>query len=597
MPRRIQEATAVIFRKDTNLFVAALVVLGGLQLWAFGQCVLYRGYPWKVAFFEPFLDAAVLYLPSFLLPRKIRGTVSVTVFFIFTCFLLANTWYERNFGDFMPGNIIGTTDILNSFVINSTRNSLKWWDCLIAAPFFIILAIYLRYRKDMVTDHYSVKSRILTVICVVVIFGARFGLAARRSHNWSPYALTYKDIIYEDITSLTHPTCRIQTVQYWGIPMFFMRTLYECVPRTYTLSPEELQEINELLSSSGPLPQDTVMEELSNNKGKNLILIIVESLHSSVLTLPVEENICPTLHALASDSGSITALNVIPNAGLGRSADGQLIYNTGLLPLEGDVFITDYATADYPSLAKALRGYTAVEAIGERKEVWNHHLTTLSYGYTRLYENLAGNCDGMNEDAEIFNAATDIISGLPQPFFIEITSLSMHEPFDKPKVSPTLDNDSEFINRLDSRDRYYLEAVKHFDTALGEFIQWLRNNGLADKSVIVLAGDHEAAKNALSPLLSHPTVPLIIYNAGYKLNHPQPINQIDVFPTILDVMGINSMEIKVDGETVPYRGLGRSIFAPALTYSTYMSDDWLHHRQEICDKIIRSRYFSTTSHP
>ena len=68
--------------------------------------------------------------------------------------------------------------------------------------------------------------------------------------------------------------------------------------------------------------------------------------------MPQIGEIAPNLTEMLADSLTVSALNVEVQAGPGRSADGQFIINTGMLPLQSEALVAKYAHAVYPSVAK-----------------------------------------------------------------------------------------------------------------------------------------------------------------------------------------------------------------------------------------------------
>lgn len=89
---------------------------------------------------------------------------------------------------------------------------------------------------------------------------------------------------------------------------------------------------------------------------KTLIVIFCESLESWVINKKVEgQVITPNLNASIADAHTLYAPNVLTQVKGGRSIDGQLLVNTGLLPLMNGCYAMQYPGTTYPSLAKALK--------------------------------------------------------------------------------------------------------------------------------------------------------------------------------------------------------------------------------------------------
>ena len=327
------------------------------------------------------------------------------------------------------------------------------------------------------------------------------------------------------------------------------------MPRKF--SEAELRELADFWDTprpAGPL-NDSIAAILDSNRGRNLIMIIVESWNSAIFSMPGADAVCPCTDSLRNDPATLFFGDITAMTGHGRSSDGQFIINTGLLPLRDEALVTRYADADYPSLAKRL-GHHAVEVISENRSLWNHFATTRSYGYSGLYDDKVPKGTPIAiQDSTMFAAAMDVASTLPTPFMLEITTIGMHQPYTRPtgvSISPD--------NVYDSRDRHYLEAVHAFDRSLRDFIGSLHASGLYDNSVIVIVADHEEGPPMLSEHFDGLSTPMMILNSSLNRDAlpsditSRPAYQMDIFPTVLDIMGHT--------DTTAYRGMGNSLIRP-----------------------------------
>lgn len=137
--------------------------------------------------------------------------------------------------------------------------------------------------------------------------------------------------------------------------------------------------------------------------------------------------------------------------------------------------------------------------------------------------------------------------------------------------------------------------ANYFDTQLGLFLDHLKRSGVYDESVIVIASDHNMRLSGDEESGKSPIV-FIALNAGITKMIDYPVGQIDVFPTILDLMGV---------EDCSWRGLGISMFN-SENRSAVDVNGVLHGKStpeidqrkkdawDISDMIIRSNYFDVT---
>lgn len=343
-------------------------------------------------------------------------------------------------------------------------------------------------------------------------------------------------------------------------------------PRKITLHREQRKAIESYLASM-PIPNADNAGIFAANRDKNLIFIVVESLNSWVVGHQCgDRSITPVLDSLINAPGTISCLRVSPQTLIGNSADGQLIYNTGLLPINHGVAAMTYGQNTYPALAKALNIRRAEEFIVEGGAVWDHHITNVSYGYDRLNDEIA--VEDLSMDRGVLVTALDSIATMPRPFLTEITTMSMHHPFEDPDV-PALPE----VEALDEEPlrKGYLNAVAEFDNALGCFIRSLKAKGLFDNSVIILASDHDHFTSE-AEMDNDTRLPIVFMalNTGLSRRIEYATGQVDVFPTVLEIMN------RRDG----WQGLGVSMLDTVRPTPGRVEEAF-----KVSDLIIRSDYF------
>lgn len=187
----------------------------------------------------------------------------------------------------------------------------------------------------------------------------------------------------------------------------------------------------------------------------------------------------------------------------------------------------------------------------------------------------AGLCrEGNGDDNAVFTFALNTIKNIPQPFYAEITTLSMHFPFADTGV-PEFRNG---VTDIDIEQRYYL-SLKYFDSELNRFLDGLKRLGLYDNSVIVIASDHDVDykdnANRKKPIC------FMALNTGVTKRVTTRTWQSDVFPTVLDIMGVDTGG--------GYRGLGRSLLSDSIPER---DDAYWAPVRTMSDRIIRSDFFN-----
>lgn len=129
--------------------------------------------------------------------------------------------------------------------------------------------------------------------------------------------------------------------------------------------------------------------------------------------------------------------------------------------------------------------------------------------------------------------------------YLQFVTYSSHHPFVIPEELHRIRLRQEMPRRL----RDYLTAVNYVDHALGEFIAALRRNPRLSDAMIVITGDHEGLASERPALVSSAAgrglvsegrfTPLIVVNAPAAMRCTDTVGQIDIYPTLLDLLGLD----------------------------------------------------------
>ncbi len=122
----------------------------------------------------------------------------------------------------------------------------------------------------------------------------------------------------------------------------------------------------------------------------------------------------------------------------------------------------------------------------------------------------------------------------PQPFFSAIFTLSSHHPYKIPK---------KYINKFPKGNLPLHETVGYTDFSLKEFFKTAKKMPWFNNTIFVFTADHSAQSNSpkYNTTLGRFAIPIFIYDPlgelkGTDTNYFQ---QIDIYPTILSLLGIN----------------------------------------------------------
>ena len=498
----------------------------------FGMLGLVYTSPMAIA--ESLIWGGFFMLPFIFLPSRLRW-IQLIILLILVIFNTANCFYFRNFVSFIPLTALTLSEGVNKFTIDAVTDSFLITDLIIWFAWLVQLFMFIILRKPIYKNRFGWK--ITASLTITVVISVAF-LQKIRYKDFIESTHQFDDEIrnYKSFTALVDPFTDFMRNGYFEMYILYFFDLFEKIP---PLDKHEIYEITKLTSptQTTDYQQITSLHHFKASDdiklpNKNLIFIIVESLNSSALGLIYDgKRFTPTLDSLKASPNVLTFDGMRSQALLGNSSDGQFIYNTGLYPLEYEITVTRNSTGPFPSLCRELMGYDCWEFMGENKQIWRHDKTSKAYGYNGIIDRLSDH-EECNEDETILMSSLNYLKNLKRPFFALITTLSMHSPYDYPKnpIGWNLSNEAYS----------YLSKTHAFDQGLKSFLDGLKQEGLYDDTIIVMASDHQAPSHALrEPAISDGRIILMIINSGLPGGiDSRTVGQIDVYPTILDVMGM-----------------------------------------------------------
>lgn len=189
--------------------------------------------------------------------------------------------------------------------------------------------------------------------------------------------------------------------------------------------------------------------------------------------------------------------------------------------------------------------------------------------------------------------------------FMQFVTYSGHAPF----VLPQHLQEISFSDSIPAKAADYMKTARYTDKALGQFVDFLKSRPEYKETLIVITGDHEGLafyRNELcqAPAMQgvvsdKPYTPLIILNSPVGMRYEDVMGQIDIYPTLLQLLGL---------ERYPWKGMGQSILSPTkrgLAVGSHMNVEGdasdsltLHHLQQahdIADLMLRFDYLKEKS--
>ncbi len=521
------------------------------------------------------LDTTIFFLLFWLLTfRKILPALALTFSFTLV-WSFCNIFYARFFDQYLSWSAIGQAgNMTDATVTSSMLEGFRLIDIYYPIVIFIFCWIYRRCRN------HDVKSRSLRTVVAIWLFSLVAGLLVHSTYCFHP-TMTFT---YQLNKTIFTPPLYDSMWPNWT--MFHKGTFRKMIleqllfSSKLELTEEQEQEIERAYTDYS---QRTTGRTASDSI-RNIVFILVESYLASPTDLVVDgQEITPNLNRLKHDSTTYYNGHVRPNVSIGRSSDGQFIYMSGLLPLNSEITVSKAKNDTIIGLPEQMKtlfpDLHSFTIIPSNPTLWEQQPMSAAYGFDRLYSaqdyQRDNHVDAGNylNDEMIFDYAEQKDVQDNEPFFSLVLTVSMHLPYDHAIEHGFVITDPNLSERYTN----YLNNCHYTDIQIGKYLESLKRKGLYDHSLIVIAADHEPPLQYID-MDGKVTddLPLFIVHGGFDPGQAWDgeCNQIDVYTTILDIMG-------VEGQ---WRGLGHTLLNK--NYSNSVSED----TKRLSEWIIRGNY-------
>ena len=540
--------------------------------------------------------ATLLLLPYILFRRK--GIESV-ILFCLDSLLICNLLYFRTYYTHIPLSSYGLAGNLADFTA-SVRDSFRMIDILL--PLSSVVTIFIALRRPD-------RKGISLVRRLPGYFAVLVGTAALNA-----VCLGVKGGFHQAFNAVRQSSYLCSS----SAPMFtvFGCMYYDLTEQQQKITPEIEQRIESWLAAQPawtPLPD-------SIETRRNCILILAESFESWVLEQEVEgQEITPCLNRLLKEPTTLYAPHVLTQVKGGRSIDAQLMINAGMLPLNSGAYSSLYPDNHYATLPKAMhelkhsRNYLLTI---DKVSTWNQGAIAYSFGLDTIiayHDFRKAEAFGTHKrigDVPFFEQCSEKISEgevwkQNETVFMQFVTYSGHAPF----VLPQHLQEISFSDSIPAKAADYMKTARYTDKALGQFVDFLKSRPEYKETLIVITGDHEGLAFYRNDLCQAPATqgivsdkpytPLIILNSPVGMRYEDVMGQIDIYPTLLQLLGL---------ERYPWKGMGQSILSPTkrgLAVGSHMNVEGdasdsltLHHLQQahdIADLMLRFDYLKEKS--
>jgi lipoteichoic acid synthase len=502
---------------------------------------------------------------------------------ILTILIYSNILYFRSFNSLIPYTSFTYLNNLKG-LSGSIYALMRLEDLLILIPFFLLLFFFIRIKQFIISFKYRIVQSLCTILIAVSLLISDLSYFYGLKNSWSFLRQYY----YYDTS---------QTLKPFGVIGYWVWDISQSFFNEFENNNINANTVNAFLLKKKKENSFNIEKKIS----KNIILIIVESLESWTIDEKIEnKEITPNISKLLKSKESFYCPNIFPQTKGGRSSDCQFMLNTGLMPLSNEAVFFKYPFNTYHTLIESVKGNYNYQSfynfIGNKETFWNQNAINSALGFTKLYsEKDLNNTDkfGMGiSDSSLFQQICSVINQEKQPFYFQIITLSSHTPFIIPKEKTKI----KLSDTIEVETKKYLTAINYTDYSIGILIDNLKSFGIFDKTILIITGDHEIPyfertsilKVSYMKKLVPPKgfVPLIVVNGLKSGKCNETMGQIDIFPSLLNILGIQT----------DWHGVGNNIFNTVNEYYTDSRNESFYRfenmtQMEISSYIIRNDFF------
>ncbi|MDX8384055.1 MAG: LTA synthase family protein, partial [Ghiorsea sp.] len=273
---------------------------------------------------------------------------------------------------------------------------------------------------------------------------------------------------------------------------------------------------------------------------KNVILVILESFGHEHIGYLGGTPTTPKLDQLAASGLAFHNMYATGN----RTSWGVSSVLTGLYPLPNREYVKALKSQHhFYTIAQSFKqhGYTNTFLYSGDADFDNMRAFMLSNGYDNVLgkESFDASLEKYTwgyADEDLYDKAVQLIEQQvkqQKPYFLNLLSLSSHEPFDYPAGKTPLYANAPI--------KGFANSIKYADFALGKFYDTFQAKGLFKNTVVAFIADH--GNNAYGtqdvPIDRYKIAAVIMDESLKHQRYDKLSSQIDFGPTLLDIAGLD----------------------------------------------------------
>ena len=486
--------------------------------------------------------------------------------FLLTFLLYANVVYFRFFSDFLTFSTLNQASNVESMG-GAVSASFKWYDFVYFLDTIVYLFILIFKRSWLDKRVFSKKFVPVVMAASIALFFLNLAFAETDRPELLTRTFDHKYL-----------------VKYLG-PYNF--TVYDGVKTIQNNQQKALaseDDLTRVLNYTKQKNTEPNSEYYGIAKKKNIIKIHLESFQTFLINKKVNgKEVTPFLNKLSTGNDDFRYYpNFFHQTGQGKTSDSEFTMDNSLYGLpQGSAYSLkgDNTYQSLPAILDQKEGYTSDVMHGDYKTFWNRDQIYKHFGIDKFYDATYYDMSDENvvnlglKDKPFFKASAEYQSKMKQPFYSHLITLTNHYPFTLNSEDASIDKPNTGDSTVDG----YIQTAHYLDQALEQYINDLKTKGLYDDSVIMIYGDHygisENHNNAMEKLLGEQITPAKftdLNRTGFWLKIPGKngtvdetyAGQVDVMPTILNLVGIDSknylmlgtdMLSKDHNDVIPFR--------------------------------------------
>jgi phosphoglycerol transferase MdoB-like AlkP superfamily enzyme len=331
-------------------------------------------------------------------------------------------------------------------------------------------------------------------------------------------------------------------------------------------------------------------------RGKNVVLIVVESLSAEY----VNQDNTPFLDQLLYKGSYFT-----PAFANGRrSVEGIAALIAGVPALMDESFISsEFSANDFVGLGTLMKNQKYYTSFfhGGKNGTMRFDSFTKAAGFDQYFgetEFLAKTRDFTQNDGTwgiydgpFLKYTCEEMTQLQTPFSSVVFTLSSHVPYKIPRTFiPTNTNRVQPVGDI-------LKAINYTDFALRQFFECAEKQKYFKNTLFIITADHTGPRLKTEFKFRELfEIPLIFYSPDHErtlkmINTMQFVQQIDVMPTILDLVGIDQISKNHLARSVLYAGPKSVLLHSDHKYELFSSTPLTEEEKNKSIKAFR-QYFS-----